>query len=224
MEAGSSRVANGNVQVGAAVEGENAVSSRVAEGGSSTGTGRVGVEAGSTRVVEGGSSTDTDGGDGRAASARVAEEYVSSGVGRVGVGAGWVCVMDGCCASSLWRRGSGRMEDSTVGCWILLRPWGRLFFRFFFLRRYLSRSRLWLLSEAEAEEECLRFEEELSMKVESGAVLVVVEVGCGGMWTSLSEHLSGVCGGVLGVRPVLLVHCVFGRTGGESSGRSARSA
>ena len=97
-------------------------------------------------------------------------------------------------------------------------------FVFFFLRRYLSRSRLWLLSEAEAEEECLRFEEELSMKVESGAALVVVEVGCGGMWTSLSEHLSGVWGGVLGVRPVLLVHCVFGRTGGESCGRSARSA
>ena len=66
----------------------------------------------------------------------------------------------------------------------------------------------------------MRFEEDLSMKVESGAVLVVVvvEVGCGGMWTSLSEHLSGVCGGVLGVRPVLLVHCVFGRTGGESCG------
>ena len=53
MEAGSSRVANGNVQVGAAVEGENAVSSRVAESGSSTGTGRVGIEAGSSRVVEG---------------------------------------------------------------------------------------------------------------------------------------------------------------------------
>ena len=138
------QMATCNWQLGAAVEGENAVSSRVAESGSSTGTGRVGVEAGSSRVVEGGSSTDTDG-DGMAASARVAEEYVSSGAGRVGVGAGWVCVMDGCCASSLGRTGSGRMEDSTVGCWILLRPWGRSFFRFFFLRRYLSRSRLWLV-------------------------------------------------------------------------------
>jgi len=111
-----------------------------------------------------------------------------------------------------------RIPQWDVGCWILLRPWGRSFFRFFFLRRCLSRSRLRLLLVAEAEEECLRFEVELSMKVESGAVLVVVEVGCGGMWSSLSERLSGVCGGVLGVRPVLLVHCAFGRTGGESCG------
>ena len=107
---------------------------------------------------------------------------------KVESGAVLVVVEVGC--GGMWSSLSERLSGVCGG---VLGVWPVLLVHCVFWR-YLSRSRLWLLSEAEAEEECLHFEEELSMKKESGAVLVVVEVGCGGMWTSLTEHLSGVCG------------------------------